>query len=78
MKRFTRLTMTPVVPAFFCLAFPETADGCLDQGTGSAILKVAVAVLVGGVFLYNHFRDRIKTFYRNLVSRGENRERAED
>jgi hypothetical protein len=78
MKRFTPLAMMLVVPAFFYPTFPTATDASLDQGTGGAILKVAVAVLVGGVFLYNHFRDRINTFYRNLVSRGENRERAED
>ena len=78
MKHFTRLTMMLVVPTFFHSNLPSTTDACLDQGTGSTILKVAVAVLVGGVFLYNHFRDSIKTFYSNLVSRGEKREGAED
>jgi len=77
MKRFTRLAMTPVVPAFLYSTFPSTTDASLDQGTGGAILKVAVAVLVGGVFVYSHFRDRIHAFVRNLLSREENREGPE-
>lgn len=76
-KRFACLITTPVVPAFFLLTFPSTPDACLDQGTGSTILKVLAAVLVAGVFLYNHFRNQIKTL-PNLFSRGRKHKRAED
>jgi len=78
MRLIKHSAMTAIAPAFFYLALHGTRDACIDQSTGSAILKVAVAVLVGGVFLYNHFRDRIKTLYSNLASRGEERERDED
>lgn len=77
MKHFTRLRMMLVVPAFFYSTFPSATDASLDQGTGSAILKVAVAVLVGGVFVYSHFRDRIHAFVRNLLSRADKREGTE-
>ena len=76
-KRFARLTALPVAYAFFYLPFPETANACIEEGIGSAVLKVLAAVLVGGVFMYNHFRNQIKTL-PNLFSRGRKREKAED
>jgi len=69
--------MTPVVPAFFYLTIPQAAD-VHNLESGSSSLHLIAALLVGGLFAANHFRDRIKTFYRNLVSRGKKRERAED
>lgn len=79
MKFFTRfLIMVTVTPAFFYLTFPQTANACLDQGTGSTILQVFVAVLVGGLFLANHFRDKIQMYRRKLFKRGEEGESAED
>ena len=78
MKRFARLIELPAAYAFLYLPFPDAADACIDQGTGSAVLKVLAAVLVGGVFMYNHFRNRINTFVNKLLSRGDKREGAED
>lgn len=78
MKFFTRFIMVPVAPAFFYLTFPETANACLDQGAGSTILQVFVAVLVGGLFAANHFKDRIRSLYNNLRSRGKEGEASKD
>ena len=78
MKRFARLIELPVAYAFFYLPFPDAADACIEEGISSAILKVLAAVLVGGVFMYNHFRNRIKAFVNKLFSREEKREGAED
>lgn len=77
MKFFTRFIMVPVVPTFFYLTIPQTADAYNLESGGSSLHLIA-ALLVGGLFAANHFRDRIKTFYRNLVSRGEKHKRAED
>jgi uncharacterized membrane protein len=76
MKFFTRLIMVTVAPAFFYWTFPQTANACFDQGTGSTILQVFVAVLVGGMFLANHFRDKIKQCFRKLFYRGEEGKRG--
>ncbi len=78
MKRYTRMIAPYVAYAFVYLPFPDAADACIDQGTGSAVLKVLAAVLVGGVFMYNHFRNRINIFINKLFSREEKREGAED
>ena len=55
--------------AFLFAPFPDPASACLEDGTGGAVLKVLAAVLVGGVFFYNHFRNRINTFVSKLFSR---------
>jgi cytochrome b len=78
MKRLVRLTALPVAYAFLYLPFPDTAGACIEEGIGSAVLKVLAAVLVGGVFMYNHFRNRINIFVNKLLSREEKREGAED
>ena len=75
MKRLIHLIKTPVVPAFFYFTFPETLDAYLDPGTGSIILQVVIGVAVGGLFTVGLFWHRVKTFFKNLFSRGEKYER---
>ena len=74
MKYFIRLIKTPVVPVFFYFTFPETLDAYLDPGTGSIILQVVIGVAVGGLFTITLFWHRVKTFFKNLFSRGEKHE----
>jgi len=71
MRFLTRTGMMAVVPAFICLTFPETADTCIDQSTGSAVLKVLTAILVGGLFAYNHYKSRINSLVKKLLAREE-------
>lgn len=77
MKFFTRFIMTPVVPAFFYLTIPHTADAYNLESGGSSLHLIA-ALLVGGLFAANHFRDRIRSLYNNLCSRGKEGEASED
>ena len=70
MNRLKGMSMMAVAPALLLAGVPEAASAGADPGTANAVLKVGAAVLVSGVFLYNHFRDRIKGFIRRLVSRG--------
>jgi hypothetical protein len=60
-----------MAPAIFCLTFPESADACIDQSTGSTVLKVLTAILVGGLFAYNHYKSRINTLVKRLLAREE-------
>ena len=71
MKYFTHASIAAFIPAVAYLASPETADAGFNEGTGGAALKVIVAVLVGGLFAYNHYKSRINTFIKNLFSREE-------
>ncbi len=62
--------MVAVVPALLFVGFPVAADAGSDPGIGNAVLKVSAAVLVSGVFVYNHFRGRVRGFLSGLISRG--------
>jgi len=78
MKYLTCLIKTPVVPALFFFTFPETLDAYLDPGTGSIILQVVIGAAVGGLFAVGLFWHRVKTFFKNLFSRGEKHEKDKD
>lgn len=60
------------------LAFPPFVYAYLDPGTGSYILQLLVAGLVGGAFVIKMFWSRIQTFFRRLFSRGEKLEDETD
>ena len=53
------------------LLFPANAYAYLDPGTGSYILQLALAALVGALFAVRLFWGRIKSFFKGLFSRGE-------
>ena len=79
MKWFTRLMVTPVVPAIIIyLPCPDTADAYLDPGTGSLIIQMAIAGFVGGLVAVKIFWTRIRTFLRNLFSSGPKHEHVND
>jgi len=62
MKLFSRLTMSPVVFAFLCLPFPQTADDYYLE-TGGFILPWIAAALVGISVAIGIYWRRIKTFF---------------
>lgn len=43
----------------------------LDPGSGSFILQILIATLVGGLFILKTFWQRIQTFFRSLFSRNK-------
>jgi hypothetical protein len=52
--------------------FPTDAHAYLDPGTGSYVLQLALAALVGALFAIRMFWGRIKVLFGNLLSRQEN------
>lgn len=54
--------------AMTCL-FPKPAHAYMDPGTGSYILQLLIAALLGVSFAIKMFWLRIKGFFANLVSR---------
>ena len=44
----------------------------LDPGSGSFILQILIATLVGGLFIVKMYWTRISGFIRKLFSRGDN------
>jgi hypothetical protein len=41
----------------------------LDPGSGSYLLQLLLAALFGGLFILRMSWDRVKTFFRKLISR---------
>jgi hypothetical protein len=69
MRRYSPLILTPIMPAIIIhLPMPGAADAYLDPGTGSVILQMAIAGVVGGLFAVKLFWGRIGSFFRNLLS----------
>jgi hypothetical protein len=64
-----------IVTLFF---FPVQAHAYLDPGTGSYIIQIALAALVGSLFAVRLFWGRIKAFFRRLFSKEEEEERDAD
>ena len=61
MKWFSRLTIAPIVPAFFYLSFPQTADDYYLE-TGGFILPWIAAALVGASVAIGIYWRKIRTF----------------
>ncbi len=78
MKCLASLIMRILVLVFFFSVFARNAYAYLDPGTGSYILQMIIAALLGGLFAVKLFRYRIKIFFKNLFSRGKKHEKVED
>lgn len=64
----------PLLRAFVLLTvlsylFPRAAHAYMDPGTGSYMLQLVIAALLGVSFAVKMFWLRIKTFLTSLVSR---------
>jgi len=55
------------------LAFPHPAYAYLDPGTGSFILQMLIATLLGILLAVRLFWAKIKIFLGNLFSRGRSK-----
>jgi hypothetical protein len=52
--------------------FPGSAHAYLDPGTGSYVLQLLIATVIGALFALKMFWKRVVTFFKNLVSRPPN------
>jgi hypothetical protein len=50
------------------VALPQAAPGYIDPGTGSYMLQIAIAFLLGLAFSIKVFLKKIASFLRKLVS----------
>jgi len=69
MNIFRHLTTLTVLFAFFCFVFPQEAYAYLDPGTGSYLLQVGLAVLLGASFVIKIYWRRIRASLANLFSK---------
>lgn len=68
MKNFTNISTILIVLALFYLVFTEKVYAYLDPGTGSYILQLIIAGLLGGLFALKMFWSKVKNFFVNLFS----------
>jgi len=71
MTCFKSLLKNFFVVALFYLITPQMLHAYLDPGTGSYIFQLIIAALLGGLFAIKIFWKRIKTFLKNLFSKGK-------
>ena len=57
-----------VLPLFF---FPTKANAYLDPGTGSYVLQLILAFVIGGLYNLMLYWKRIKAYFRRSASKKE-------
>jgi hypothetical protein len=53
-------------------------QGYLDPGSGSYIIQLIIASLMGALFMLGVYRRRVTDFFRNLFSRRPNNDESEE
>jgi len=69
MKYLKYLVVIAVSFSLLYLMFPQTAYAYLDPGTGSYILQLAIAILLGGSLVIKIYWRKIKVYFLNLFSK---------
>ena len=67
-----------LIVSLFYLVFPQKAYAYLDPATGSYVLQIIIAALVGGLFLIKQYYSKIKRFFKNLFSSSKEAEGTEE
>jgi hypothetical protein len=71
MKCFTRFISMLVILALFLLTLPQRAYAYLDPGTGSYLLQLLIAGLLGASMAVKIFWGNIKAFFSKKSSEGQ-------
>lgn len=58
-----------VVIVLIGVVYPHNAYAYLDPGSGSYILQLAIAALMGGIYGIALLRNKIKSFFKKLFAR---------
>ncbi len=70
MKNLVHSIIIPGILALgYVLIFSQYAYAYLDLGTGSYILQILIATIVGGLFVIKPFFRKIKNFFKRLFRR---------
>ncbi len=68
-RKHIRLTEVTLLVLLFLFVSTRQAHAYLDPGSGSYIIQLLIAGLVGGLFGIKTFWFQIKTFFTNILSR---------
>jgi hypothetical protein len=69
MKDCSSLAAMSIMPASIYLMSSNMTDAAFSHGNGITALELAIALLVGALYTANHFKGRIKTFFKHLSSK---------
>lgn len=67
-----------IMPASFYLMSRNMTDAAFSHGNGITAPQLAIGILVGVLYTANHFKGRIKTFFKDLSSKNKRGEGRED
>jgi len=68
-KHFKQVVTGTILIYFICLVSPRAAYAYLDPGTGSYILQLVIAFLLGGSLVIRIYWKKIKTYLANFLSK---------
>jgi hypothetical protein len=74
LSRIHRIILVVAVLGIYHLAAPDNSFAYLDPGTGSYILQMAVAAVLGSLFAIKMFWKRIIAFIKGLFGGDKNQE----
>jgi hypothetical protein len=63
MKQFRTITTIILAVALFYLAFPQAAFAATEEGSSITLPQLLILGFVLGLYLYNHFKDKIKAMF---------------
>ena len=69
MKNLKSVSAVCLVVSVFLLAWPGNAAAYVDPGTGSYVLQLLIAGLVGSAFTLKIFWGRLKRFFQSRASK---------
>jgi NhaP-type Na+/H+ or K+/H+ antiporter len=64
MKHFRTITTVILTAALFYLAFPQAVFAAAEEGHSINLPQLLILGFVLGLYLYNHFKDKIKTMFK--------------
>lgn len=75
---FKRVLTVFLIIMIVYLTFPPFAHAYLDPGTGSFIFQLALASIVGLLFMIKVYWEKIKIFFVRVFSKDKEQETGED
>jgi hypothetical protein len=63
MKHFRTITTVILTAALFYLAFPQAVFAAAEEGHIITLPQLLILGFVLGLYLYNHFKDKIKAMF---------------
>ena len=63
MKHFRTITTVILTAALFYLAFPQAVFAATEEGHSITLTQLLILGFVLGLYLYNHFKDKIKAMF---------------